>query len=59
VRALSAGVRGAVRAVVRERSGAGQNMRFGGAFTALKDWLRGKEEKQTPPARQPQRRPAE
>jgi hypothetical protein len=33
---------------MRERSGAGQNMRFGGACTALKDWLRVKEEKEGP-----------
>ena len=41
-----AGVRAKVRAVMRERSGEGQNMRFGGAFTSLKEWLRGKEDRE-------------
>lgn len=53
-----AGVRAKVRQIMQERSGAGKNMRFGGAFTTLKDWLRGKEEnkeatKQRPPGKPP------
>jgi hypothetical protein len=40
-----AGVRAAVSAVMRERGGSGQHMRFGGAFATLKDWLQGPEGK--------------
>ena len=36
-----AGVRAEVRRVMRERSARGSGMRFGGAFAALKEWLRG------------------